>query len=98
TRRTLLNCTPVHGAYVAYHRGLPVFTVTQTGQWFKVKTLVHGVKMKPRGQKSIWGEVGRVWNLNAEQFTDATFSRKSQWWRFTLVPTTAAELEKSKAI
>lgn len=98
TRRNLISCQPIHHAFVAYHRGLPVFTVTRSGQSYRIKTLVHGVKMKPKGQSSILGEVGRTWNLNEVEFTTATFSRKSQWWRFTLVPTAEPISERTSSV
>jgi TonB family protein len=85
--RGITGCQPVHGAYVAYTRKQPVFTLYFKEGGFRIKPLLDGVRFKLEKQSPISGPVGEEWKVTAAQLSGATVIRGSHWWRFNLVPT-----------
>lgn len=86
-RRSLVSCTLIHSAYVAYESGEPAFALYHHKDGFRVKTLAAGVRLKLKGQKPIVGEPGNVWELKKEELSRVTFFRGWHWWRFAIVNT-----------
>jgi TonB family protein len=84
-RRTLVHARTIHSAYVAYARGRPVFVIYHGHDGFKIKPLLHGVRLKLKGERSVEGTPGKAWLLKDEQIPLATVVRGWSWWRFALV-------------
>lgn len=93
-RRSLINCTLVHSAYVAYASGKPVFALYLHKQGFKVKTLADGVRLKLKGEKPIVGEAGTEWEVSHHDLHRVTLFRAWHWWRFAIVSSTAQTAAK----
>lgn len=84
-RRSLVSCTLIHSAYVAYESGEPAFALYHHKEGYRVKTLAAGVRLKLKGQKPIVGEPGTVWELKKEELARVTLFRGWHWWRFASV-------------
>lgn len=84
-RRSLINCTLVHSAYVAYTSGKPAYALYLHKDGFKVKTLIDGVRLKLKGEKPIVGEAGTEWEVSHHDLHRVTLFRSWHWWRFALV-------------
>lgn len=97
-RRSMVSCTLIHSAYVAYESGEPAFALYHHKDGFRVKALAAGVRLKLKGQAPILGEAGNVWTLKKDELARVTFFRGWSWWRFALVnsPGAISSLKQSE--
>jgi TonB family protein len=89
-RRSLLACSPVHSAYVAYERGKPAFAAYQESDGVRIKALASGLRIKFKGEAPQLVEVGKDIVLSKQESASATLFRHWYWWRFVLVQTPGA--------
>jgi TonB family protein len=81
----MLSADCLNQAFSGVVRGIPAFTLTQSGEGYVIRCLRPKLKLRVRGESTREGSPGTVWSIQGKDLTNTMIQLGAHSWRFNRV-------------